>query len=1154
MHFSKLHLTGFKSFVEATEFEILPGLTGVVGPNGCGKSNLVEALRWVMGENSYKSMRASGMDDVIFAGGGSRPARNMAEVGLILDNSARTAPAAFNDAEVLEVTRRIERDQGSTYRVNGREVRARDVQILFADASTGSRSPALVRQGQVSEIISAKPQSRRRILEEAAGVAGLHTRRHEAELRLKGAEDNLGRLDDVLTQIASQGDGLRRQARQAGRYRELQAEIRRTQALQALIEWEDAGREARGATADLTAAQAAVVEATRAQGEAARHQAVAAHALPALREAETDASGRLQKTVVARETLDGEERRAKGRLAELDRRIKEMNGDVARAAADDDDANVTLARVATEAAELAAQGTDDTGEGEIEAALRTKAAEAEAARIEAERRFAKAQASRAEADARRRSLDERLRDETTRSVRFERDLAAAASARAALAASLDLGEQLAAAAAGLAQAVEAATAGEAAARDADRILAHARDVEAQARGPMAEADRKVQRLDTEVRTLTKLLEAAGGTWRPVTDAITAAKGYEAALGAAFGDDLDASDDPRAPAHWAELASDGDAALPEGVTPLLAHVEAPPALMRRLAQIGLVDRREGAALRVTLLPGQRLVSIEGDIWRWDGFTQAAEAPTPAARRLTERNRLADLRSAANEARAAYEGLKATADLTAADLREAVAREAAARIQAQTTRRAAEAARDAHNLLEQRAGEARAKLATVEAAVAAARAARDEADCRKAETEATVAALPPTHDLAATMEHARSEATAQRAAETEARATLQALAGERETRERRLAAITNERQSWEARAARAAAHHADLETRLAVARDERQRSVEAPDRFALAKRRVRAEVEAAEAGLRAASDARVTAETELAAADRAARTTLEGMAAAREGKARCEGRAEAAAQRVETLTRATVADLGCAPAALPALAGVTAVVERPPAATVTAHLESLKAERDRLGAVNLRAEEELAAIQAQSEGLTKEKADLAEAIRRLRQAIGSLNKEGRERLLGAFDAVNAHFRDLFTGLFGGGEAELQLVESDDPLEAGLEILARPPGKKPQVMSLLSGGEQALTAISLIFAVFLTKPSPICVLDEVDAPLDDANVERFCDLVDQMRGKTDTRFIAITHNPITMARMDRLYGVTQAERGISTLVSVDLAEAEGLLEVSC
>ncbi|MBV8473466.1 MAG: AAA family ATPase, partial [Hyphomicrobiales bacterium] len=273
MKFDRLRLAGFKSFCDPTDFKIEAGLTGVVGPNGCGKSNLVEAMRWVMGENSYKNMRASGMDDVIFSGSGKRPSRNIAEVGLVLDNTDRRAPAAFNDAETIEVTRRIERESGSTYRVNGREVRARDVQLLFADASTGARSPAMVRQGQIGEIIGAKPQARRLILEEAAGISGLHSRRHEAELRLKGAEENLTRLEDVLKQIDSQVESLKKQARQSTRYRSLAQDIRRNEALSRLIAWREHEAQFLNAQNKLEADVRDVAERTRVQGEAARLQA-----------------------------------------------------------------------------------------------------------------------------------------------------------------------------------------------------------------------------------------------------------------------------------------------------------------------------------------------------------------------------------------------------------------------------------------------------------------------------------------------------------------------------------------------------------------------------------------------------------------------------------------------------------------------------------------------------------------------------------------------------------------------------------------------------------------------------------------------------------------------------------------------------------------
>ncbi|PZN92444.1 MAG: chromosome segregation protein SMC, partial [Hyphomicrobiales bacterium] len=356
MHLTRLKLTGFKTFVEPTEFLIEPGLTGVVGPNGCGKSNLVEALRWVMGESSFKNMRGSGMDDVIFAGSNERPGRNMAEVALTLDNTDRKAPAAFNETDVLEVTRRIEREEGSTYRVNGKEVRARDVQLLFADAATGARSPALVRQGQIAEIISAKPQSRRRILEDAAGIAGLHSRRHEAELRLKGAEENLTRLEDVLGEIDAQIEALQRQARQASRYRSLASDIRRAEATLALIAHHQARTQQALAERALEAALRGVAEQTGIQAEAARRQAIAAHELPALRDSEAGAAAALVRLKRGLDDLEAENRRSKQRAEELGRRLTELQGDLARQESVARDATESLTRLADEDAALARDG------------------------------------------------------------------------------------------------------------------------------------------------------------------------------------------------------------------------------------------------------------------------------------------------------------------------------------------------------------------------------------------------------------------------------------------------------------------------------------------------------------------------------------------------------------------------------------------------------------------------------------------------------------------------------------------------------------------------------------------------------------------------------------------------------------------------------
>ena len=1145
MRFERLRLLGFKSFCEPTDFLIEPGLTGVVGPNGCGKSNLVEALRWVMGENSYKNMRASGMDDVIFSGGGSRPARNIAEVGLVLDNKERLAPAAFNDADSIEVTRRIEREQGSTYRINGKEVRARDVQLLFADAATGARSPSLVRQGQIGEIISAKPQARRRILEDAAGVAGLHSRRHEAELRLNAASENLTRLEDVLKQVESQADGLKRQARQAARYRGLAAQIRQSEALAALVSYQIAAEQLQAAAEKLEADQRHVQDRTLEQAEAAKFQAVAAHELPPLRETEAEAGAAVHRLVAARQSLEAEEQRAKDRIAELTRHIEQFARDLERERALIEDAAQVAERLEEERAELLAANEQDAAR-EFEAQERASAIEAVLA--ETERALTDAQEQLAGVNARRAALESALRDEAGRVARFEAELTRLDTEFALIAGQGGGAEELARLAEIFDLAADESRAADETAHEAEAAQTQAREAEAAARAPLEQAAMRAQRLETEVRTLENLLHAgAGGFFPPVVESIMVEKGYETALGAALGDDLEASAETSAPAHWAMTDAAGDPALPGGVRALSEMVEAPAALRRRLKQIGVVLRTEGESLRKLLKPGQRLVSKEGDLWRWDGYTQAAEAPTAAARRLAEKNRLVDLRKEAQIARAQADGLAEELDAAREAARLAAMADAEARDAQRRLRAKLEDARERHAAAERRQAQIGQRLSALEAAKAQTLANRDEAAEKRAALTKAMDELEEPAFLAGALENLRGRAGVERAQANEARAALASLRHEVAARTARIAAIAREISSWAQRRDHAQDRLGELEERLENAREERERLNDAPDAFVEQRRKLMNALEEAEAARRDASDARASAETRLAESDRAARAALEAMSAARETMARSEAQLEAARQRAADVERAIAHDLESTPAALAELAGVKDGDELPEIAEIEGRLESLRADRERLGAVNLRAEDELNEVEAQREKMIAERDDLSEAIKKLRAAIASLNKEGRERLLAAFDKVNAHFKELFTLLFDGGSAELQLVESDDPLEAGLDILARPPGKKPATMSLLSGGEQALTAMSLIFAVFLTNPSPICVLDEVDAPLDDSNVERFCDLLDEMSKKTDTRFVTITHNPITMARMDRLFGVTQAERGISQLVSVDLEQAE-------
>ncbi|MFC4625080.1 chromosome segregation SMC family protein [Daeguia caeni] len=1152
MRFTKLRLVGFKSFVEPMEFVIESGLTGVVGPNGCGKSNLVEALRWVMGENSYKNMRASGMDDVIFSGSATRPARNSAEVTLFLDNSDRSAPAAYNDTDELQVSRRIEREQGSVYRINGKEVRAKDVQLLFADQSTGARSPSMVGQGRIGELIQAKPQARRALLEEAAGISGLHTRRHEAELRLRAAETNLERLEDVVGELGSQIESLKRQARQANRFKSLSADIRRIEAALLHLRWAQAKSQEAEAQSALAEATSVVGDMAQAQMNAARNQAVGAQRLPELREAEAKAAAALQRLTIAASQLDEEGERIRKRHAELMKRLEQLTADIAREEQMVSENADILARLAEEEEELIA-ASEASGERDEE--LRSLLQEAEIRLKDCEDALARVTAERAEAAAERVQVERQLKETQDRRDRLltqlekvERDIVAVSDEIGGLFDPAEKRAAVEAQAEALAEAEEAVVA-------AEELVAAMREAEAESRIPLQEAKAELSRIETEAQTLARILNTdEAGLYAPIVEALRVEKGYEIALGAALGDDLDAASDENAPVFWRDNAPIGsDPALPEGAIALDRFVEAPSQLRRRLAQVGLVAEEDGDRLQARLQPGQRLVSQSGALWRWDGYTARADAPTPAAQRLAQKNRLNELEQEAIAARAVVAKAEQVVQKAESDAREAVERERAARDHWRSCQRRLDEAREALLVAERAAGELATRRSALEEAKARFEESLEEAQISAAEAEDRLKDLPDIEAISARMVALNNDVLRERASLAEIRATYEGQRREADSRQRRLAMIALERRNWQSRAENAERQIAALNDRRAETLEEAEALAEAPDEIAERRRALLKELAEAEERRKQAADILAEAEAEQAELDKIATLAIQQLAASREQRARAEERLTAAEERRKDAEARIAETLNCAPHEAMRHAGLKPDEPMPEADQLERQLDRLRIERERLGAVNLRAEEESQELSARLEALLGEREDVIEAIKKLRQAIQSLNREGRERLLAAFDVVNAQFQRLFTHLFGGGTAELQLIESDDPLDAGLEILARPPGKKPQTMTLLSGGEQALTAMALIFAVFLTNPAPICVLDEVDAPLDDHNVERYCNLMDEMAASTETRFIVITHNPITMARMDRLFGVTMAEQGVSQLVSVDLQTAERMREAS-
>ncbi len=1153
VQFNKLRIAGFKSFVEPSELSIEPGLTGVVGPNGCGKSNLIDALRWVMAETSVKEMRGGEMDDVIFGGTATRPSRNLAEVTLVLDNADRSAPAAFNEEETIEVTRRIERGEGSMYRVNGRDVRQRDVSLLFADTASGARSTAIVTQGRVGSLVAARPQDRRALLEEAAGITGLHNRRHEAELRLRAAETNLQRLEDILVALDGQLDGLKKQARQASRYRNLSDHIRRAEAGLLHRRWREASaaaEEARTAHAE-TMTRVADTTATAAGATTARETAAAA--LPTLRAALVAAQAEHRRFEVEIDGLAAEEARLAAQQEELERRHAQIAADRERERALEGDARAASERLGEEGAGLAeAQGAE-----RAEIAAAESAAAAVRARVEdADAALTTLTAELAQADARRSELAKRVAEARERASRLaaraeegDREIAVLEAASATEGA-------LATAEAAQVDARRALMDAEARAGELDADRAQRESEDAEMREAMQSAEGARAKLDAERRALGELLSAGEqDMWPPIIDRVTVDAGYETALGAALADDLLAPADVGAAVHWRTPPATATApALPAGATPLASVVRGPAALERRLAQIGLVpDAQTGAALAENLAQGQRLVSRDGGLWRWDGFTIRAGTMTAAATRLAQRNRLAELRAILAEA----DGRLSDARARAAQARERhlAAQEAARAAQhhARACRPALDDAREHWGALARQDAERRTRRQALADAAAQLAADRAESEARAGEAEAELVALGDGAAARAMVEPRRAFAAQCRAQLLDEQSRLDRAQRDAEGRLRRLADIGRESESWTARAEGAALRLVELEARWNGVEADLARLAGMPAdiagrRHALAD--LLADAGAARAG---AGDALANAETSLAERERALKQAEAELGAAREDRVRAEAQVRQCEQTVAVIVERIGERLHCAPEGALALAETADETELADTAHLEGRLDRLLRERDNMGAVNLRAEEEAAELGEKIESMRRERDDLTGAIGRLREGIAELNREGRERLLASFEAVNGHFQVLFSRLFDGGQARLMLTDQDNPLEAGLEIMASPPGKRLQVLSLLSGGERALTALALLFAVFLTNPAPICVLDEVDAPLDDANVDRICSLLEEIAHTSQTRFLVITHHRMTMARMDRLFGVTMPEPGISQLVSVDLARAEELRQIA-
>ncbi len=813
MKFTKLDINGFKSFSEKTSFLIEDGLTGIVGPNGCGKSNIVEALRWCMGESSAKSMRGSGMEDVIFSGTSNRPSKNISDVALSLDNKNKEGPSQYKDFDEILVKRKIERDKGSKYYINDKEVRARDVQTLFADLSTGAHSPSLISQGRIGQLVTSKPIERRSILEEAAGISGIHARKHEAETRLNAAENNLKRADELKRQQQKQLDNLRKQAEEATRYKEISKEIKRIEAGLYFLKIQEIEKDKKKINEKLSELED---EMSAINIDFNHNNSLLEEEnkkLSPLRDKKMESAAKLQKLNLDMTSLDEEEARVKSLQIKLEKSIKTIDSDSERERSISLDAELNDKRISKEKEEL----------------LKT---ENELIEVES-------------------SSSRELSESKTKLNNFQTQL--------------------------------------------DALLNKIESYIDQEKKLTKEIFQELKGLVKEITSSQEEYAEKYGKNKSIqSDSIKRKERIK---------NIDIELE-----NWRNLKSNSEKMISE--------------LNERKEKIKAeLDENKKNPERIATSKGQNLQNLEN---------------------TKKQNEEIEM------------------DLIESEKK--------------------------HNLINQNLKEIQLKLSELKE--------------NKARNEATIEGI--------------------------------------ENRKKDLLySVKNEL-------------NIENETSLLNQSDLSNLSVE----------------------------------------------------------------------------------------------------NLPDIEEQTLKVEKIKKQRESLGSVNLRADEETKKYEGEIKKMEDDREDLYSAIVKLKASIDELNQKGRERLLEAFTKVNRKFNEVYTKLFSGGSAKIELVDSDDPLEAGLEMFVSPPGKRLQSITLLSGGEQALTALSLVFAVFLVNPSPICVLDEVDAPLDDANVTRFCGLLDELTKITKTKFIIITHHALTMSRMHRLYGVTMAEQGVSQLVAVDLQKAEGLV----
>ena len=1167
MYFSSISLQGFKSFLDETVIPLEVGLTGIVGPNGCGKSNVVEALRWVMGESNARKMRGDDMDDIIFMGTSGRAPRNLAEVALTIvnDPSHGPLPHPWQDLSELTVSRVLGRGEGSRYRINGKEVRSKDVQYLFMARATGSSSASMVAQGRVSNIINARAGERRLILEEAAGVRALSARRHESELKLEAASRTLEEVAKIIDGLETSKNRLLKEAAQAEKYSRLSQEITALEGqILTLQLWLQ--------ETSLNQHQQNMLGLQKEQAEMGANESKQAAELADLSEQHLTLKTAMEKA--------GEE------VSEADRLLTELRAEEKRYK------NELLLNQQRHAD---SQENLDNAVGEI-----NQSAEQERVLLlncdERERKLPEEEATLRRLQEQEQALMQGLHSEEARLSEQQQVVGQLTNQQSKINSEQqflqtqwqDQEKQLARKKEQLAQLVAQLAASQKDSNERDTLTAYEQalkkhegdqatlstTLEKQRQTATNQRDQYQQALqqrqqslhDNQLRVKEVMAEMAplqkmvGGA-EDLLSLLTAEPGFEKALAVALSEEAESGLDDSKQQFWqaqgrTALAHQSQLTLPN----LLAKVSAPAELTRNLGLTYWVKTFDEAKNHQSqLAAGEKIVSQDGGLVRWDGFTIKPSQDQAASRRLAAKNRLtelaAQLPALTNEEEKNrtdltlwQEGEVAKLNKTTASIADMSAQLTAINEQIETTRRDMQALQKklladvgryeqwstTKNILSE-------EITTIEAAMATAqKSLSDVMAITTREKEKVAAAEEMLKNQDAATRIARQKHIDARLAYQQQLQLVQRV--EEELKNLRIDASEvmkrkQEKEKYIIVLRQKLDGVADAIGKLQTLPSELLEKITFQERTYAVKKEQQAKIH----------EQLLFAEQAIREKNRALKEWQDKGAAIRETMARVETHISVGQEKWQSLQQASEGK------DLPPRDVVEAAWGKLDEETLSKQDATLKdkiAKRERLGAVNLLADQQLQEMASEADRLTTEKKDLDEAIEKLHQAIDKLNSEAREKIATAFHQVNDKFAQLFKVLFGGGEASLYFDSDADPLTAGLEFTVHPPGKKPGPLSLLSGGEQTLTALALIFAVMDMNPPPIAVLDEVDAPLDDANIHRFTQLLRQRKADNPhTRYLVITHHRLTMARMDRLFGVTMAEKGVSTIVGVNLETAAEL-----